>query len=292
MSPGYPNSYPNSISCVFEIVQPTGKAILLNFIDFDMKNSAPSACDLSYIEIRDGDNENSTLIGKYCDKSNLPEVILSKYNYMWIKFTNENIFKAVKKFKANYTSVDIKCGGILKEFVGTLSTPNQVGLAEYSSGIKCEWILSAPPGYVVQITWMTFRLELSINCTYDSVQIYDNNTDTNMGGLMGRFCGSKLPPTLLSSSNLVTIIFSTDATITSDGFVASYTFVQEKNGKKHAKNNVAFISLCSSLWRQLFYEFGIYKNTKLSRKISEKYNLYMDHNCCTWFPNYVRHNRF
>ena len=38
-------------------------------MDFDIEGSYN--CNFDYIEIRDGDNENSTLIGKYCGDPSL-----------------------------------------------------------------------------------------------------------------------------------------------------------------------------------------------------------------------------
>lgn len=229
-TPGSSNKLLAVISCVYEIVRPLGNAIVLNILDFNVDGSPPS-CSKNAVEIRDGDNANSTLIGRFCDKSSLPNEIVSTHNYLWIRFNIMTINTRVGlTFKANYTSIDLKCGGILKDPVGTFSTPSSDGLNEYLPGVKCQWVFSAPPGYVVQITWMTFRVEKSIKCVYDRVLIYDNNTDTTLGGLIGQYCGSKLPPTVLSSSNILTVIFISDETLTEGGFAASYTFIKESNG--------------------------------------------------------------
>lgn len=121
------------------------------------------------------------------------------------------------------------CGGILKEKVGTISSPSHPG--DYPSSTSCQWIIAAPPGFVIQLTWMSFQVEASINCVYDSVTVFDNNTETGSSDTIGRYCGSRSPPTVLSSNNVITIKFETDRTITLDGFLATYSFINEKNGK-------------------------------------------------------------
>lgn len=88
----------------------------------------------------------------------------------------------------------------------------------------------APPGKIIQLTWMTFNLEQSYDCLYDNLQIFDNNTDIGLGGLLGKYCGYTLPPVMLSSSNMMTLDFNSDNTIHGDGFLVSYTFINENNG--------------------------------------------------------------
>ena len=47
-----------------------------------------------------------------------------------------------------------------------------------------------------------------------------------------RYCGSVPPPSLTSSSSVLTIYFSADESITTDGFVVSYTTTNASTGFK------------------------------------------------------------
>ena len=70
------------------IVQPPGRVITLNFTDFDLEGS--SRCFYDYLEVRDGPDENSTLIGKFCgDPTLTPDPITSSFNHVWIKFVTD-----------------------------------------------------------------------------------------------------------------------------------------------------------------------------------------------------------
>lgn len=118
------------------------------------------------------------------------------------------------------------CGGILKENAGVVKSPEHPDY--YQSDLICMWIIVAPPGDVIQLTWLLFNLEESNSCSFDYVEIYNSHVNNE---LVGRFCGSKPPPVLVSSSNTLTIKFVTDSSINYDGFMASYIFTNELSGK-------------------------------------------------------------
>jgi len=63
--------------------------------------------------VRDGDNENSTLIGRFCgDPSRIPDPIISSFNYLWFNFVTDGSVQN-RGFKLNYTTQQSVCGGIL-----------------------------------------------------------------------------------------------------------------------------------------------------------------------------------
>lgn len=123
--PEFPIANSGGGTCVYIIKQQVGKAIKLNITQmaFGFLNSP---CNLNYVEvififikflnsnsksqlivlkIRDGVNENSTLIGKYCGSKNPPEII-STHNYLRIKYVHTTMFWS-KKFQANYSTINI-----------------------------------------------------------------------------------------------------------------------------------------------------------------------------------------
>lgn len=111
---------------------------------------------------------------------------------------------------------------------GTISSTN------FNEAIKakryCNWVLLAPSDHIIRVTWLQFNIEDSPYCGYDYVQIFDNNTAANAGESLGKFCGTDTPPTLMSTSNIVTIRYHMDETITLDGITFSYLFIHEQSG--------------------------------------------------------------
>ena len=104
MTPHYPNIYPSNAECTYiisqvnffttvfsggavqkyYILQDNGTFIVLNFLNFDLEYS--SSCSFDYLEIRDGDSEESPLLGKFCgDESRVPEFFHSSDNQLWMR---------------------------------------------------------------------------------------------------------------------------------------------------------------------------------------------------------------
>lgn len=66
---------------------------------------------------------------------------------------------------------------------------------------------------------------LSTECGYDYVSVYDGNS--TFATQLGRFC--TLPnDNLTSTENSLLITFSTDGSVTSSGFFASYEILKSK----------------------------------------------------------------
>ena len=61
-------------------------------------------------------------------------------------------------------------------------------------------------------------------CPYDFIEVFDGRQVASLS--LGRFCaGTEL--TFLSSSNVMTVVFRSDAMITNTGFYALYNAVQQ-----------------------------------------------------------------
>ncbi|XP_050535178.1 cubilin [Daktulosphaira vitifoliae] len=219
-SPFYPNPYPNDKVCTYIISQPVGKAIRLTILSMDIEDVTYPNCTYDSLEIRDGDTENSNRIAMLCGHTDkLPKLpFISTHNFMILKFTTDSSNNN-KGFRANYTTIDITCGGILNELNGIIQTPKHP--EKYPHNQMCRWIISVNETSQVQITWLSFSLENHRTCNNDYVEVYDNSIVGNSSRI-ARFCGSKLPPVLTSISNRVTIVFKTDQSVAHDGFMLSY----------------------------------------------------------------------
>ena len=79
-SPSFPNNYPLNQDCVFAISQPNNTRINLTVVMFD----TISKCEEDYLEFRDGNSEQSNLMGKFCGK-NMPSQMQSTQNHLWIR---------------------------------------------------------------------------------------------------------------------------------------------------------------------------------------------------------------
>ena len=84
-SPSYPNPYPHLAECIYLISQPIGTYVNASFITMDVKcHETYSTSD--YIEMRDGNSEDSPVMGRFCGKgSNVLTVMQTTQNYLRIR---------------------------------------------------------------------------------------------------------------------------------------------------------------------------------------------------------------
>ncbi|XP_077483788.1 cubilin-like [Amblyomma americanum] len=235
-SPRYPSVYPRNRHCNYTIQVPPGNVIKLAVQTFDVEND--ENCNYDYLEISEPARNGSTSrIGRYCGSSP-PPLITSAYNQLRLVFHTDHSNEH-HGFMANYTAVDVGCGGVLTE-AGSLASPATRSSADdhsdaqdgssagstaeaYRHNLMCRWILRAPPGHTVRLSFTHFVLEDSSNCTYDYVEIHDSSDQ-----MIGRYCGLKIPPTLTSSGRQLEVIFRTDDSVTRDGFLAHFIFLNER----------------------------------------------------------------
>nr|XP_040240535.2 cubilin homolog [Anopheles coluzzii] len=222
ISPSYPQMYPSDQLCDYVIHAPLGKAIVFDFQDFDFEKNSFPKCELDYVELYDGLlPTNETLLGRYCSTKAPPQTISSK-NVLLLRFVSDGSVSG-RGFKGNFSFHDVSCGGVLMREDTIIRSPMIAETGKYQHDAQCEWIIVAPAGHAVQLTWNSFELEVSAWCVYDYVQVFDNSSMAN--SLVGRYCGTEKPPAITSTGNMVTIRFVTDSSSSKDGFSLSFNFI-------------------------------------------------------------------
>lgn len=226
-SPGYPFSYPLNKMCEYFISTSPGKAIRLTFQDFDIEDNRNYNCQYDNVEIRDGTDVNSTLLGKFCGGSeHTPPVQISTHNHMYMRF-NSDMSVSGRGFFANYTTFATECGGIYRETTGLINLPSGDS-STYKNDQSCIWILMAPQGMHIKLTWHRFELESMPSCDSDYLELIELD-ENNSNFTLGKFCGTKTPPAFTSSTNRLMMRFLSDRSVRSAGFSVSYTFLDEKS---------------------------------------------------------------
>jgi len=228
-SPYFPNPYPNERECQYIIRQPVGSTITLTFLSFDIEASRNGNCSHDYLEIHNGESADGPLIGRYCG-SMVPAPVQSAGSSLWLKFATDDSVQN-HGFRATYETSNLDAGGGSVDGTGTAgrcggSLTGQVGMFQspfhpnvYPHGVNCTWFIAVLPGYIIRLTFTAFSLEMSSNCYFDYVQVFDNYTNS---GALGKFCGSTLPPVVTSTDNVLTVMFVSDHSIAHEGFSANY----------------------------------------------------------------------
>ncbi|CAM4604796.1 unnamed protein product [Caretta caretta] len=113
-------------------------------------------------------------------------------------------------------SAKYTCGGVLQYSSGTFQSPFYP--ENYPNNADCVWEIEAVSNYRVTLSFRDIVTEGG-RCQYDYIEIYDGPLHTSP--LLGKICsGSYL--TYTSSSNLMTVRFHSDSSVTKKGFRADY----------------------------------------------------------------------
>ncbi|NWU55799.1 OVCH2 protein, partial [Dromas ardeola] len=229
--PGSPKQfYQDRQLCVWTLFVPEGNYILLRFSHFDIEPE--TFCDFDSLSVYSKDNR---LVGKFCGED-IPLPILIGSNSIRLKFVSDNkgygtgfsmTYKALRphvlpgKSKSNSGCESL---AVLFE-EGVLQSMRYP--EHYSNMADCQWIICAPEEHVIKLTYQSFEVEESEDCSYDAVTVYE---DVRKEEEIDKSCGFALPAPVLSTSALMLIVFHSDETETFGGFRATISFVHLLNG--------------------------------------------------------------
>ncbi|PIK44513.1 bone morphogenic protein 1 [Apostichopus japonicus] len=179
---------------------------------------AHQECAYDHVRLYDGDSDERLGLGTFCGH-HLPDDILSSGNHMFISFYSD---ASVSRpgFSARHRTV---CGGTLMATHGQLSLYSHAELSDgnYPSQADCLWTIIAPQGWTIRFWFVLFDIELETECGYDYVEI-EEGFET-----LGKYCGERLPPDIVTNGDELTIHFVSDDTIHRKGFHAKYQLDDE-----------------------------------------------------------------
>uniref|UniRef100_A0A8C8AY99 CUB and Sushi multiple domains 2 n=1 Tax=Otus sunia TaxID=257818 RepID=A0A8C8AY99_9STRI len=110
------------------------------------------------------------------------------------------------------------CGGHLTSPSGTILSPGWPGF--YKDSLSCAWVIEAQPGYPIKITFDRFKTEVN----YDTLEVRDGRSYSSP--LIGVYDGTQVPQFLISTSNYLYLLFTTDKSHSDIGFQIRYETVK------------------------------------------------------------------
>ncbi|XP_040983325.1 deleted in malignant brain tumors 1 protein-like [Aquila chrysaetos chrysaetos] len=237
-------------NCVWQIQRNVNQTIRLIFSYF--KFAPSSSCETESIKVYDGPSTNSPLLGQVCNDTDAVPVLQSSSDSLTFRITTNSMAFTRNFFVFYYFFSPEKkienCGGQLTGPNGTLTSPNYP--ERYPEFTYCVWHIQTAKNSKINLQFQDLFLELDRNCQFDFTAVYDGLT-TNTG-LIGKVCGLA-QPTFESSSNVMTVVLSTDYANSYRGFSAQYTSTPllapaEPNSKyAHYMNRMLFLNLTSLL---------------------------------------------
>ncbi|XP_059056661.1 tolloid-like protein 1 [Achroia grisella] len=259
-SPSFPDLYPPSKNCLWEIVAPPQHRITLNFTHFDLEGNSMYQQECEYDSVTVHSKLGADVLrrhGAFCGNA-LPPPVTSDGSVLRVQFTSDASVHRSGFAAVYYIDVD-ECadnnGGCQHECHNTLGGyecachsgftlhPNKHDCKEggckhdvaqphgtivspnypdlYPSRKDCVWQFSTTPGHRIKLIFNVFELEPHQECAYDHVSIYDGASADEK--TLGRFCGSKLPHPVVASQNQMYVVFKSDASVQRKGFLATHS---------------------------------------------------------------------
>ncbi|CAH1775241.1 unnamed protein product, partial [Owenia fusiformis] len=112
------------------------------------------------------------------------------------------------------------CGGTFMAPLGNVTSP--LYPRSYADGRHCEWTITVPLGNIVRVKFHDFELENCGDCGCDYLAIY-NGASTDATRLLGKYCGTAMPPDFRSTGSQIRLVFRTDGSVTRKGFRLSFS---------------------------------------------------------------------
>lgn len=252
----WPDQYRSSKECIWQVRVDENHQISLRFDVFDLEPH--DSCAYDYVEVHDGDNLDSNLIGRFCG-NRIPETILSSGQSLLVKFVsdsdvNKRGFLASLQpeldecklgshgcsYKCSNTAIPARCecpselelahdgkncvptcGGTRNDSTGQITSPAFPDL--YPISTKCVWEIIAPTNHRITLNFTHFDLEgiKAQECDYDFVGI-SSRLEHGKYVKHGIYCGPNQALVVTSVANIMRVEFSSDKSIQKSGFMANY----------------------------------------------------------------------
>lgn len=214
----YPNhNYENNQICEWNIKTDPTHSITFQLLDFDLESS-PN-CTKDVVEIFDP--IFNKLLWSGCG-GQMPNQSVFKSNRNELNvFLRTDESTNAKGFKANFSD---SCGSrIVANNTGTLVFQRTI------DDYNCTWTFISPDRskkITLTFTYMKIFLETEDGCL-SRIEVYDGDSD--QGPLKKSFCGSKTPPSIISSGNALTVKMNTTSLSYLSEFDIHYSVLD--NGK-------------------------------------------------------------
>lgn len=237
VTPGFP--HPRIGTCSWNITVPPGKFVKLNFWTFE------GLCDKNYAEVFDmTDSKSEALTGKFCDA----KVVFSKGNNVHVRYSTKQgirhggfvaFYEALGAVPATYSCSKKPRGYVYKltDTAGAFASFDYP--LTYPNDASCTWRLTVPPTHLVLITFHSFDLQQSQDCSADYVEIKRLKWQRlyYVWQVFRKLCGSSLPASYQSNYSSVIMEFMSDSSGRFPGFNASFSAVPNR---KYWQARIAF----------------------------------------------------
>ncbi|KAM5251206.1 ovochymase-1, partial [Hipposideros larvatus] len=187
-------SYSRNCLCVWKIMAPEDKIILVEFTNLDIENQV--GCDHDYVSLQ---SSNGVLVSELCGDL-VPSPLLTETNEATVTFVS-GTEKSGSGFELTFTAVQKNseagsgCGSVAmlveEETISSASYPDSS-----PRNVRCHWLIHAPEKHIIKV-----------------------------GNKGTKLCGMFNPAPIFSPGNVMVIHFKSDGENNFRGFKARFTFL-------------------------------------------------------------------
>ena len=185
-SSSYPNLKAAERSCTYRIETDANTQISLTIDDFNLSDADDEDCTETYLQITNPLDASMDNVAK-CNNMSFSSQIVTQSNYLNIYFHTS--FRAKGRgFRLVYSALPRpvgNCGGVFTNPNQTIRLPTGDD-GVYAHDMECYWLILAPADKGIMLSWKSFNLEVSTDCLYDYVEIYDSLPRTTDANTLGR----------------------------------------------------------------------------------------------------------
>ena len=215
------SNYADNRNCTWLIRPSNGGTVTLSFDSFNTERSYDE------VTVYDGANASARELGSFSGTS-IPAAVTSTGNALFVKFTSDSSVNAAG-WSASYVSNEVATGdpcdgGVTLTANNGSFTDGSATSSNYTNNRNCTWLIRPTSGNRVTLNFSRFNTENR----YDVVTVFDG-TDANAREL-GSFSGASVPATITSTGGAMFVRFTSDRSVTSTGWAASYTTAASNSG--------------------------------------------------------------
>ncbi len=206
------NNYQNNNNCSW-FINPQSVYDSVSYISLEF-NRLKTQENTDIISVYDGPTTADVLLGVFSG-ANIPQVFQSTGNVVLITFESDNEINDEGWFLSYNSESPVWCNGLqnLTEPIDTVGDGS--GDFYYQNGTTCMWYIQPEAATTITLTFLEFDTEEDV----DLVRIYNTATNT----LLETWSGSEIPPQLIVETDEIMIAFTTNASVTHQGWKAWYT---------------------------------------------------------------------